>query len=669
LVGGDVTFKSDIYSFGLVLAEALRGRPINMSGSQAEIIEKRRAAPDLSDIQPSIRPLIRSMLQPSPADRPASMAAVADWRDSGGGRGRAPYGEARPAERASRGGRLAAVFGVIIAIVSIGGAALVFRDELARLMPQPTPPPSEQKPEAPSAGLPPLALPPTGKPESPPPLEPAPPVGLEAGQPPPSGTPPVGPAGPGPGSAPPAAGPEAGTPAPAGTPSTGSEKPHVPTADMLADAIAPHAPVSTLALSATVGAPYHAELPAFEDPGGKGLRLSASSLPEGLTFKDLGQGRGEIQGEPKQAGSASVEIVATNRHDMTATMVATIAIGEAPAAPPGTDDKPTAKSEPGPPPNNAVASLEPPHPSIPLKVLDGATVGKDFSADLPAFSAGANTAAITVRAASDPPAGLNLTDLGSGLARLSGKATKAGSYSFEVVATNTAGAGSPMTVRLEVAPAPPPPPENIAKLERQDERADAFLKKFDGGDCFLVKPLAGAGAYEYLAVGAELAPFQRFEEAFKQEVRHDPQLSLRLITSPECPVVEIMRPAADEAVAPRIELADPHVGRNKPLTGTIANLRGRRLYLLLVDNEGAAHRLDAKIKPSGEAANFTVPLTPDPSSVGPMQLIFAVVSAKPIPILETLPAGASVKTIARPLVEAAKSGEASVGADFFVFVN
>jgi serine/threonine-protein kinase len=35
LSGGDVTGKSDIYSMGLVLAEALTGRPIDMGGSQS----------------------------------------------------------------------------------------------------------------------------------------------------------------------------------------------------------------------------------------------------------------------------------------------------------------------------------------------------------------------------------------------------------------------------------------------------------------------------------------------------------------------------------------------------------------------------------------------------------------------------------------------------------
>lgn len=80
LYGGEVTGKSDIYSLGLVLACALRGRPIDMAGSQAEVLEKRRQVPDLSDIDPVLRPLLRAMLQPDPKDRPASMAEVAAWQ-------------------------------------------------------------------------------------------------------------------------------------------------------------------------------------------------------------------------------------------------------------------------------------------------------------------------------------------------------------------------------------------------------------------------------------------------------------------------------------------------------------------------------------------------------------------------------------------------------------
>ncbi len=72
LNGGQVSDKSDIYSLGLVLAAALRGKPLEMSGSQLEIIEKRRAVPDLAEIDEDFRAIIGAMLQPDPKDRPSS---------------------------------------------------------------------------------------------------------------------------------------------------------------------------------------------------------------------------------------------------------------------------------------------------------------------------------------------------------------------------------------------------------------------------------------------------------------------------------------------------------------------------------------------------------------------------------------------------------------------
>ena len=77
LYGGEVSEQSDIYSLGLVLAAALRGKPLDMSGSQFEVIEKRRTVPDLSDIDPDFRDVLEAMLQPDPRDRPASMAEIA----------------------------------------------------------------------------------------------------------------------------------------------------------------------------------------------------------------------------------------------------------------------------------------------------------------------------------------------------------------------------------------------------------------------------------------------------------------------------------------------------------------------------------------------------------------------------------------------------------------
>ncbi len=79
LFGGEVTSKSDIYSLGLTLAAALLGRQLDMGGLPADMVRKRSSVPDLSEIPAEMRPLLGSMLQPRPEDRPASMADVASW--------------------------------------------------------------------------------------------------------------------------------------------------------------------------------------------------------------------------------------------------------------------------------------------------------------------------------------------------------------------------------------------------------------------------------------------------------------------------------------------------------------------------------------------------------------------------------------------------------------
>jgi eukaryotic-like serine/threonine-protein kinase len=84
LFGGEITGKSDIYSLALVIAECISGQPINMGGTQFEVLEKRRSVPDLGAIDPRLRPLIERMLQPDPNDRPESMATVAAWRPAVG---------------------------------------------------------------------------------------------------------------------------------------------------------------------------------------------------------------------------------------------------------------------------------------------------------------------------------------------------------------------------------------------------------------------------------------------------------------------------------------------------------------------------------------------------------------------------------------------------------
>ncbi|MBN9453525.1 MAG: protein kinase [Bosea sp.] len=122
LYGGEVSGRSDMYSFALVLAQALTGRAIDMGGSQVDIIDKRRRLPDLSGVDARIRPLLARMLAPDPKDRPADMAEVANWQAPAFGKtaaAKAPIGKADP-EKAGR-SPLPLVAGIAVLALLAGG--------------------------------------------------------------------------------------------------------------------------------------------------------------------------------------------------------------------------------------------------------------------------------------------------------------------------------------------------------------------------------------------------------------------------------------------------------------------------------------------------------------------------------------------------------------------
>jgi serine/threonine-protein kinase len=228
----------------------------------------------------------------------------------------------------------------------------------------------------------------------------------------------------------------------------------------------------------------------------------------------------------------------------------------------------------------------------------------------------------------------------------------------EIAALSPAAPATTVNVAPPVAPAPP------------EDKAKAFIASFDGGECFLIEPLPGATKpHEYQAVGRPIEPFRRFDSAYKRELGVEANLTMAPITAEQCPALDLVRLAApDGRPPPRLRLQNYEVEPGQPLLGTISGLERRRVYLVLVDNDGLAHRLETKVDANGDSASFSVPLTADASSIGPMQMLLAIVSDKPIPALDTLHSG-NLKLIASRLVEDARRASASVAADYFKFVN
>ena len=84
LYGGQVDARSDIYSFGLVLAEAASGAPIPMGQTFYEAVEIRKTAPRIPPNVPAeLSKEISPMLQPDPRNRPQSAADLGTTRALG----------------------------------------------------------------------------------------------------------------------------------------------------------------------------------------------------------------------------------------------------------------------------------------------------------------------------------------------------------------------------------------------------------------------------------------------------------------------------------------------------------------------------------------------------------------------------------------------------------
>ncbi|MEP3348227.1 MAG: protein kinase [Litoreibacter sp.] len=78
---GVIDARCDIYSLGLMSAGAAMGKPLPMGASIVDAVQSRAGIPDLSGVYPELQPLMSFMLEPNPAERPASMAEVARMVD------------------------------------------------------------------------------------------------------------------------------------------------------------------------------------------------------------------------------------------------------------------------------------------------------------------------------------------------------------------------------------------------------------------------------------------------------------------------------------------------------------------------------------------------------------------------------------------------------------
>ena len=610
LFGGKVTAQSDVYSLGLVAASALLGRAIDMSGSLVESIERRRVVPDLGGIVGPMRQVIEAMLVPEPEQRLADMEEVV-YRLYDIQPGDLPGG---PNTRSARSGYIRSL-------------------ATGSLQPRSLPPTPRDGAEAVEAVVPVVALDQT---------EPETDLG----------------AGPGPGGdrdhraaigadpdisrdADAVLGQDSADPAPSRETSWGtvaSDKPDERAPDQRGSSIPP-TPAMTAAPPRETGSTVFAEGTTIA-PSAETFAPAASPVPEATRF-------GPTE-PPSSKAAASIDawgspvdrqepdrFVSETEAPREAAFVARDPVGAAGdgehEAAIGSDAIPPSESPFGPyEPGDADLPDERPHLAptprgprlLPILLV------------LLLFLGGGGAALWYGGLIDGGPASNEATRRDTATST-EGRPSSAQAPD-EAAPSKPAPAAGPSPA---IAPAPttaPNPTEapsvpNSAPIDATSERV-AWIAAFDGGDCFLAIPSSLTQDHAQITgYGREAAPFQRMLSEFKQRFGVEPDIGVRLIQGPQCPVLTFVKALASRnAPRPSFSLSDDLISAQDALKGTLSQLGNRNLWLYLTGNDGVVYNLGKLVNRQGETANFNIRLGLQSDKPRP-QVMIALTSDKPLP--------------------------------------
>ncbi|WMS44148.1 protein kinase [Acuticoccus sp. MNP-M23] len=622
LYGGSVDARSDIYSLGIVLAEAMLGRGLNMGGTQLEVVEKRRKVPDLSGVEPGLRGLLTAMTQPKPQDRVASMGAVVEQAHALR-TGISKKGGARPWAKIAA--------GVVVASLVAGGGALYLTEGDNDIPPDAEngpPPLMRQADSAEPARAAPPALVPVPDPAEDAVLEAdarstanstannAEPVTNQA-------PPPESPLSP----------PAAITQAPPD--SAPDAEPEAPPPEVAA-LVPETAPAPEPGTAPATAAIPDAEPPVAQEPAA----IEAAPAPDPEALPDPA-GTGEpVPSEPADA------TVAEDTSD------------------------PDAFTAP-PPEQKASAEPTPPEPTD----APGGTASVTHDTSRPA-------AIITPVRVEDEPAPITPPDQEIA----DDPAPDAETIVVAALPDTPETAAEPEGVTAaeqvgsvpvtEAAPDPEAPPVDLAAIDPDSAFAPSgepqdsvlrYVRQSRLGPCTHIRLTSyGEASAVVDAFGDTVPPFQEFDSNFKESNGFEAQINLQIVTPAQCPLVDLA-----DAVAPRDEgelrfqLDKDIIKPGDVLSGAVTGLDGRDLRIYLVASDGRLYGLDDLItRGQDDAALHTVMSGTSGPESGHLLLALA---GNALPAVEISAAGSAAAEIAQIRAGLTKSSNVEAVLRYFKY--
>jgi hypothetical protein len=198
------------------------------------------------------------------------------------------------------------------------------------------------------------------------------------------------------------------------------------------------------------------------------------------------------------------------------------------------------------------------------------------------------------------------------------------------------------------------------------DRVDRYVRQFDGGHCFFLMPtkvtVASASVEGF---GSNRASFTAFDADFKRDMGFEALVELREVTPAQCPAIDFMRSIA-EVSRPELKIDVYTVKNGQALTGSVENLGGRNVEILLVAEDGTVRTIPSIAGSGPQSRAFLAPQRRLKGDGTVPRLVMAVASDRPVRSLRIDRPVSADSAFAAVQAEMAESGSRlSVAAKYF----
>jgi hypothetical protein len=185
--------------------------------------------------------------------------------------------------------------------------------------------------------------------------------------------------------------------------------------------------------------------------------------------------------------------------------------------------------------------------------------------------------------------------------------------------------------QLALAPVRPAPPIAEDRPERYPDVLD-FLRRYPAGSCFVVLPSARPGGLVGLdGFARDAGTLAGFMDSFQRVTAVEASARLDAVSSAQCRALSFARTLpAYPGFSLYFDMPVRELRSGERLAGTIRNVDGRPLHLLLVDDEGKVQSVDGFVEASGAEARFGAHMTLTGGPVATRQLLLALAGEEPL---------------------------------------